>query len=200
MSRSKITLSLPKEDWELILDRLSKFSEDKESESRIIQKIHDKMSRSDHTQPEAAVLSPIEFTGLKGKMICVSSKEREPIEQLLPVLHGNILIFTSFAPNFEGIQRASKKGHDKHIIIKKIQELVMVQLLLKRKDLTDNLDAIIVDRVDELDNKKNKMAKGAIQSGMLAVLPSLVGNVNVYFTCMMGIQGLYDRVDLHKVV
>jgi hypothetical protein len=197
MSRSTMSLTLNKADWELIMSCLS--SDDIEQVS-LIKKIGDKMSRSNHEQPEASVLSPMEFVGIKGKMICVSSKDREPIEQLLPVLHGNILIFTSFAPNFEGIHRASKKGHDKHIVMKKIQELVMVQLLLKRKDLTENLDAIIVDRVDEIDNKKNKMQKGAIQAGMLAVLPSLIGNANVYFTTMLGIQGLYDRVDLHKVV
>lgn len=197
MSKKLISIALEKEDWEDIMTCLL-LSENDETE--LINHIKNKVSRSENKPPEATVLCPIEFAGVHGKMICISSKEREPIEQLLPILKGNILIFTSYSPNMSGIESARKKGHDKNIVIKKIQSLVMIQILLKRKDLTENLDTIIVDRIDEIDNGKNKRDKGAIMAGMLSILPSLVGDVNVFFTTMYGLNGLYERVDIHRVV
>lgn len=199
---SKISLSLEQNEWDhLIKDSGLWGSTSKEIVKKIEKQLQEKMSRSNPSkQPEASVLSPLEFTGVYGKTFCVSSKEREPIEQLLPTLGGNILIFTSWTPNESGIEIARKKGYDKKVVIKKIQGIVQVQILLKRPDILQGFDHIIVDRIDEIDNKKDKKSKAAQIKAMLSLIPSLLKDQNLFVTTMLGIPILYEMVDEHKVV
>lgn len=199
MSRSstKLSISFDDEDWKIIMSRLQP------DDSAILLRIQDKlMSRSSRTSDptEAAVLSPLEFTGIHGKVFAISSKEREPIEQLLPVLSGNILILTGWSPNLEGINTAAKKGLDKDVIQRSITNIVEAQLLMKTRNVAQAFDHVIIDRIDEIDNGKNKMHKAAQIKGMLTIIPGLLGQANLFITTMMGIPILYEGVDFHKVV
>lgn len=201
MSRSsepKIPISLTSAEWTMVMNALS---EDEEDQVALIRKIDNKlMSRSTRKEPEAVVVSPLEFAGVTSKTFAISSKEREPIEQLLPVLSGNILIITSWEPNISGIEACRLKGKDKTVVHAKITKVCEISMLMKTRNVAQAFDHVIVDRIDEIDNGKNKRDKAAQIKGVLTQIPGLLGRANMFITTMMGIPILYESVDEHKVV
>lgn len=196
----KTPISLTKAQWDIILWRLRE-QHNKEDHKEIVAIIETKMSRSSNKpSEEAAVLSPLDFAGAEGKTFCVSSKEREPIDQLLPALSGNILVFTSWEPNESGISSSAEKGEKKDVTLIKIHSVAQVQIILKRPGFDTLFNHVVIDRIDEIDNKKNKKDKAAQILGMLGELPAMLKKRNLFVTTMMGINVLYDNVDKHVVV
>jgi hypothetical protein len=203
----KTSITLLNSKWERLihfivtdLQNMNEKDEARVDMEEILNTIRNKMSRSSRKEPEAVVVSPLEFAGVHGKTFAISSKEREPIEQLLPNLAGNILILTSWTPNLSGIDEARKKGRDKAIVHKSITKICEIQMVMKVRQVAVGFDHIIVDRIDEIDNGKNKMQKAAQIKGMLTQIPGLLGKANMFITTMMGIPILYENVDEHKTV
>lgn len=202
MSRSegKINISLRPEVFESITRLLLKHGTDEEK--AIAKTIQEKMSRSSNKSdtPEAAVLSALQFDGVHSTSFAVSSKDREPIEQLLPCLKGRILILTSWSPNESGIEAARLKGLPKEVTIVKIHAVAQIQIIMKRPGFDTLFDHLIVDRIDTIDNLKAKKDKAAQILAVMQTVPTLIKKTNFFVTTMYGIPILYENVSQHLVV
>jgi hypothetical protein len=197
---AKISISLEEASWRhLVMDSGLWGETSKEIIKEVNKQLENKMSRSKPSMPpEPAHLSPLDFAGCEGKIFAISSGEREPIESILPLLKGNVVIFAKQGEeNYPLYQKLSSDDRDTAVV--RIRDIVHLTILIKRfKDA--GIDYFILDRFDYLDNERSKEKKGAVRSGLINSLPTYIGKGNFFITTMMGDPGLFERVDKHIVV
>jgi hypothetical protein len=202
MSKNDISIKLPFESWDHLIKDSALWGDTSKGIVRDIEKqLNGRMSRTrQEKDPEAVVLNPLMFAAEHGKIFCVSSKDKEPIECLLPCLAGNIVIFTTFTPNIQGIEVASQKGLKKEVTMVKVHDFINAMLVIDRfKDA--GINHFILDRWDEIGmGGRSKAKAGALRTGSINMLPTKIGKANYFFTTMMGDPGLYEKVDTHYAI
>lgn len=195
----KVSISLEQNEWEhLIKDSGLWGTTSKEIIRKVEKQLTEKMSRSNNKTPEPVVLSPLEFSAEETKIFCISSADKEPIEALLPIIGGKIVIFTSHV-NTSGINHYGLLGDKKDITIVKVHDFTHAMILLKRFK-NAGIDHFILDRWDMVQIHRTKMKAGALRNGAIGMMPSIIGKANFYFTTMMGDPGLFEAVDKHVII
>lgn len=148
------------------------------------------MSRSSPVE-DAIILHPLLFLEEKGKIFCISSKERDPISQLLPVLKGAVVIIAPYTMQHYEIPESCEAA------VTYVRDLVEASLRVKYCEAEVTF---IIDRIDEINTKATKMSRGLARSGFINSLGSYLKERNAFITTMIGDPGLYELVDKHYIV